>query len=271
MSEVERFEHTGLIVSVGVEEDTEFADPRDMECNLGTMVCWHPGYVLGDFQVTNEDGRGAYGGRHGSGRDTRFHRDDFKSIRHLARYLSLCEGAVVVLPLYLLDHSGLFMSAGSNTVGRGDTASGGRDEFGNPRGWDTTLCGVIFTTRERVAELCGEGEDGAVYCPSDWQGDPVAWVAKNLADEIDVYDQWLRGEVYWYSVETADGDVLDSCGGFLGGGVDADGREIGAFEYVKQEAREAAEGQARMLEEAAAVELVEAERAARQDIATVAS
>lgn len=266
---IESFEHAGLKVEVGQEEDASFADPRDMD-NLGTMVCWHPDYILGDYQFTSPEGRGAIGDRlaHGSGKgsghDTRFHRDDFSSMEVLERYLRLAEKAVVVLPLYLLDHSGISMTAGSNTVGRGDTASGGSDSWGNPCGWDTTMVGFIYTTAERIVELCGEPQlaTDAFYCPRKWpEGTPAgqmnwpaersaeAWIAKQLAVEVDLYDQWLTGQVYYYTVEDADGDMLDSCGGYLGGGLDAAGKELDGFDFTVQEAREAAESCAASLAE----------------------
>lgn len=39
---------------------------------------------------------------------------------------------------------------------------------------------------------------------------------KLLKAELGVYDQYLRGEVYWFSVENEHGDLIDSCGGFYG-------------------------------------------------------
>ena len=39
---------------------------------------------------------------------------------------------------------------------------------------------------------------------------------KALKVELEVYDQYLRGEVYWFSVENKQGDLIDSCGGFYG-------------------------------------------------------
>lgn len=243
---LERFEHAGLVVELGVEEDGRCFDPRDAECNLGTMVCWHSDYVLGDFQVRDGDGRGAVSAvfppdERGRG---------VRSMRHLERYLELVERAVVVLPLYLLDHSGVSMSCGSNTVGRGDTAMPGnqRDAWGNPFGWDTTMVGFIYTTAERIAELCGRPvrEGDRVYAPRDTPAEQSAesWIAAQLRDEVDVYDEWLRGNVYWYSVETRDGELLDSCGGFLGGGVDGDGEPLDGFDYCRLEACQAAESEA---------------------------
>jgi len=237
----ETFEHAGLTVKIGWEEDGQFADPRDCD-NLGTMVCWHPSYILGDEQVS--ESRGAvHRDRNGSAStmfQTETGRTDFRSMETIERYLRLARKAVVVMPLYLLDHSGISMSVGSNTVGRGDTAipGGGRDSWGNTRGWDTTMCGFIYTTAERIEELCGgpRGDD-EFYCPAEWAGTAREWIAEQLREEIRYYDAWLQGSVFWYAVENADGDVLESCGGFLIAGADDE-------KHLRMEARAAAEAAA---------------------------
>lgn len=233
----------GLRAELRYEEyNAEFADPRDAD-NLGIMVCWHPDYILGDEQIKNYDGRGAVKNQHD-------HSGRFRSIGALARWARTMEQAPVVLPLYLLDHSGISISAGSNAVGRGDTASGGRDEFGNARGWDTTLCGVIYTTPARILELCGEPqiETDRFYCPRTWPEDGRSgpnwpadrtaeqWLAKQLADEVQLYDRYLQGEVFYYCVEEIEtGDILDSCGGYLPDVGEPHDKEL---DYPKSEARD---------------------------------
>lgn len=39
--------------------------------------------------------------------------------------------------------------------------------------------------------------------------------AKDADGFLKSYTAWANGEAYWYSVEEADGTLLDSCGGFL--------------------------------------------------------
>lgn len=213
------YTHAGLTVVIGMEEDAEFADPRDND-NISTMVCWHPDYALGDEQLTTEEGRGAVKRDHHGSASTLFQtergRTDFRDMRVVERYLRFARGAVAILPLYLLDHSGISMSAGSNTVGRGDTACGGSDAWGNPRGWDTTMVGFVYTTAERIEELCGGPREGdEFYCPSDWKGTPREWIVEQLRNDVREYDAWLRGSVYWYDVKDADGKTVESCGGYI--------------------------------------------------------
>lgn len=169
---VEEFEHIGLKCEIHYEEDQSGESPRDWE-NVGTMVCWHPDYYLGDYQIPNPDGRGAI--------KDRFHRDDFKSIEALGRYLSLVEKAACVLPLSLYEHSGISIFVG-------------RSNPWDAQGWDTTTVGFIY------AKATDEVED----------------LEKTLRSEVAIYDSYLRGEVYYWCVKDKDDEVLDSCGGYVG-------------------------------------------------------
>jgi hypothetical protein len=259
--------------------DSSHANPREGD-QLGTMVCWHPDYILGDEQIRNMDGRGAVETAHE-------HSGRFRSIGMLARYCRIALNAPVVIPLYLYDHSGISMSAGPGLV-LGETPKGGYDEFGSPRGWDTTLVGVIYTTPERIRELCGEPrEDGQTfYCPSDWNGTPEAWIEQQLKIEVELYDRYLRGEVYGYRVmafetpeaaeegDTDEAEDVDSCWGYLpevevSDAVGLRMRGKDELHYVKFEAVDAACRYDDDRVEAAKNEAAERERAEQHGIPTV--
>jgi len=201
-TKIEEFEHAGLTCEIHWEEDGEFCNPRDND-NLGIMLCWHPDYILGDKQFTNPDGRG--------GVKERFHRDDFESMEVLSRYLTLVEKAVVVLPLSIYDHSGITMFVGH------------RYPF-DSQGWDTTTVGFIYTTTERIIECF----------PMDQPLPDESVIEGALRQEVKVYDEWLCGEVYWWCVRDSEGEMIESCGGY-----------IGDIDYVKEEAKESAEALAK--------------------------
>ncbi len=124
--------------------------------------------------------------------DEQFTRDDFDSMEDVETYLREERGAVgPILPLYLYDHSGITMSAGAPNPMTFDAA-----------GWDTTMVGFACAPRDRWDACMGtEPTDEAVE--------------KALRLEVAVYDAFLRGEVYYYVVEDADGEFVDSCGGYL--------------------------------------------------------
>ena len=83
--------------------------------NLGTMVCWHRRYDLGDKHDFNDP-------------------EDF--------YEWLKDNKSVVLPLYLYDHSGITMST-----------SNSRYPFTCP--WDSGQVGYIYVTYEQIREEYG--------------------------------------------------------------------------------------------------------------------
>lgn len=195
---VETFEHAGLTCEIHWEEDASFCDPREWE-NFGTMVCWHPDYYLGDYQITNEDGRGAV--------KNRFHRDDFDSLEKFARYLTLAECAVCVLPLAVYEHSGITMFVGTRGGYPFDSA-----------GWDTSTVGFIYATKEDK-DRCGLDDKD---------------VGQLLREEVKTYASWLEGEVYWWCVRDDEGEMMESCGGY-----------VGDIDFVRQEAKVTAEALAK--------------------------
>lgn len=96
---------------------------------------------------------------------------------------------VVCLPLYLYDHSGLTM----NTTG-----------FHCP--WDSGQVGIIYVTKDEIREEFGRQR---------LSKDIIEKVKNILVSEVKEYDYFLRGECYTF-ITSIDGDVVDSCGGYLG-------------------------------------------------------
>ena len=44
-----------------------------------------------------------------------------------------------------------------------------------------------------------------------------------LLSEIDIYDMYVRGDVYHFMIEDEFGDEIDSCGGFYGTDIETNG------------------------------------------------
>jgi hypothetical protein len=156
------------LLTIFADEDPE--SPREWD-NLGVMTCFHGRYNLGD----ETDLRSAM----------------FNGWDELREHLEKEEGALHILPLFLMDHSGLTMSTGS---------------FGCP--WDSGQVGFIYTTAEKMKEM-GTDEDNIEAC---------------LKAEVETYSQYLSGDVWGYvlyELKTCDlGHVhkeeTDSCWGFYG-------------------------------------------------------
>lgn len=169
MEAVESYEHEGVPIQI-YQDDSPGDTPRDWS-NVGTMVCWHRRYDLGDRQPEDAEKRALERG----------------GFPLLERYLGIFHGATTVIKLGLLDHSGISMYAG------------GGDHWCDPGGWDSGTVGFIFDTTE------GRDECGTT----------IEFVDAVLRQEIAVYDQYLRGDVYGYVV--ADGtEDEESCWGFYG-------------------------------------------------------
>lgn len=164
--------------------DPDPESPRTWD-NLGVMFTPHRRYTLGDARTNLDEYALAERAM-----------DRFRNWSTLARYLRIFVGATHVLPLGLLDHSGLHMYVG------------GGEHWQDPGGWDSGTIGVIFDT-PRTREMCGTEPEQ---------------VEAALKGEVETYDQYLTGDVYGYVVsklETCDhgdehADEVDSCWGMFG-------------------------------------------------------
>ena len=104
----------------------------------------------------------------------------------------------VYLPVYLYDHSVRRVST-SSFLGRAQHAE-----------WDSGQVGFIYVTRENILKEFGTGKKLAVSKRIKDQ------VVKCLTSEVEVYDQFLAGDVYGYVIEDENGENVESCWGFYG-------------------------------------------------------
>ena len=142
MSNIETRRHENQILEIS--QDTDPESPREWS-NLGIMACRHPEYTLGDIQLETE-----------------------------AQFKEHVKDAVVSLPLYLLDHSGLVMDVKPSPF--------------DQQMWDTSMVGTIYTTDEKIKEMCGKDR------PTDEK------IRQQLIGEVKTYSQYLQGEVYQYTL-----------------------------------------------------------------------
>jgi hypothetical protein len=99
-------------------------------------------------------------------------------------------GAVLILPIYMYDHGGITIST---------------SPFSCP--WDSGRVGTIYATKDDILEAFGKKK---------LTKELLAKAEKILEGEVAVYDQYLRGEVYGYTIRDEDGLVVDACGGYYG-------------------------------------------------------
>jgi len=158
--------HTETIkdYTINIVQDELADSPREMWDNLGTMLCKHSRYDLGDKNAIEP------------------------------------EKGAVILPLYLYDHSGITI----NTTGFSCN-------------WDSGQVGIIYCNLDTIRKEYNVKRISKALRER---------VAKTLKSEVAVYDDYLTGNVYGFSIEK-DNEITDSCYGFFG---DYDG-------YVLEEAR----------------------------------
>jgi hypothetical protein len=96
---------------------------------------------------------------------------------------------VVILPLYLYDHSGITMSTSS---------------FGDP--WDSGQVGWIYADKDKILSEFG----GNALTPELREK-----AEKLLRGEVDYYDHYIRGDCYGFQLYR-ENEEIDSCWGFIG-------------------------------------------------------
>jgi hypothetical protein len=132
--------------------------------------------------------------RYSLGDKSELNSDMFNSWQELYSYLIKEKNAITILPLYLYDHSGISIKVGSF---RGLLPQG-HAEF------DSGQVGFIYTTKEDLKRI------GVTKAKAD----------KSLREEVEHYNRYLRGDIYFIVRETFDHNKeqvdYDICGGYYG-------------------------------------------------------
>lgn len=142
-----------------------------------------------------------------------FSSDDFDGWSEMENYIWKKLNAAVVLPLYLYDHSGITI----NTTGF------------NCR-WDSGQIGFIYVTKDKLKEE---------FCVKRITKDVIDKATKNLISEVEIYDQYITGDVYGFQIVKIDKcdhghnheEIEDSCYGFFGYDIEKNG----ILDYVSKE------------------------------------
>jgi len=173
--EIEAIEYKGCDIKIFQDENP--MDPREND-NLGVMVCFHKRYSLGD--------------------KTDYDSGNYSSWSALETDIINRENPLVILPLYLYDHSGLRMKVGDFH----DCAlPQGHAEF------DSGQVGFIFARKAEARE-----EFGVKRISKKLR----AKVEDILREEMKIYDYYISGQVYGYNTVDKTGENIDSLWGFYG-------------------------------------------------------
>ena len=164
--------------TIKIYHDPDAESPREWS-NLGTLICWHRRYRLGDSHQF-ESPEAFLRDRAGVSDQSDL------SMEHLR---DRAERKVVILPVFLYYHSGLAM----NTIG-----------FHCP--WDSGQVGYVYVTLEAVRTEFGVNR---VTKALREKAEDI------LRAEIVSYDAYLGGRVFGYVIKQ-DGEEVVACWGFVG-------------------------------------------------------
>lgn len=202
-----------------IHPDLDPESPREWD-NLGRMLCWHNRYSLGDEQPDADPPD--YMSRlicdyvNGDFEDDLNDYLDFLvdykgwnnpqlvEIERDETITDVFEEHFISLPLFLYDHSGISMSCGP---------------FSCP--WDSGQVGFIYITREKARHECNSGDKSFPQIRNTPMGDREFASLDELAkyylqSEVEVYDQYLQGDVYGFVLLDEHGEEEESCWGFFG-------------------------------------------------------
>lgn len=191
--------YRGYTINIIQDTNPQNPSPRTEWDNLGTMVCWHNRYNLGDMKGNKpissnyQESDYLFAEIAGINRESDYCMRiyDIKGYKDLSAYLynKACKKAVI-LPLYLYDHSGITISTGKFS----DT-------------WDSGQIGWIYITHEKAKKEYG------------WKILTKGHIAKlidYLIGEVEVYNQYLTGDVWGFEIVDPEDNDKDSCYSFYG-------------------------------------------------------
>lgn len=188
-----------------ISQDEGLESPRDWD-NLGTITAWHRRYNLSDDGADFDSYRSFL----------EYHADrHFKTQEGLdnasdERLMELMEKDYIVMTVHMYEHGQIALST-SSFMGRAIHAE-----------WDSGRVGFIYVSKEKVKQEYG----GKVISKKLRER-----VEGYLTGEIEVYSNYVNGDIVCYTLFNKDDEEQDSCGGFFGYNY----KTNGIAEYVPQE------------------------------------
>ena len=187
--EYDTIKYRGFNINIEYDQDPE--NPRTAWYEpITTMVCWHNRHSLGDshkyfdpidlFWYLVLDINQKYGD---------ILDDTITSTDYVNSILSnIIKNHYHILPLYLYDHSGITMSTGTFSCL-----------------WDSGQVGYIYISKKNAEK--------------EWPDKTEKDFLEYLESDVEVYDNFLTGQVYGYTIDSVDWNKITcdgSCWGYYG-------------------------------------------------------
>jgi len=180
-------------------QDDMDCSPRDND-NLGIMVYKHRSYKLGDVAINDPIDwfQTALGYSVSRVKNIAKKLNANYYSEQVSQHLeAIFLKNTVHLPLYFYEHSGITIST---------------TPYSCP--WDSGKLGFIYTTDERIRDN---------YMVKKVTKALKIRALEHLEAEVEEFRKYLEGEVYRFEILDEEGEVLDTCGGFLGNNMVANG------------------------------------------------
>ena len=181
MEAIKQVESKGYRLSIYTDDNPE--SPREWD-NLGTMVCFHKRYDLGD--------------------KTDIESSQFESWEDLNNYLVKILNAVVVLPLRLYDHSGISMSTSTSYP------------YNCQR--DSMNVGFIYVTKDRIIKEYGKCNKETIEKATKVLQSEVKTYDHYLRGNV--YGFVIEKKEVCKECKTVEYEHVDSCWGFYGDNIE---------------------------------------------------
>lgn len=182
-----------MSVKINITQDGSPESPREWD-NLGTIAIAHRRYSFGDEEISEPH----EWLEDATGVVSNIYDLEELEERFLKDYLAL--------DVFMYEHGGISI----NTEG-----------FSCP--WDSGKVGYIYVSKDQL-----RNEYGWKRITKSRREKVEGW----LRSEVKTLDQYLRGEVYNFSIEDDNGETIESCGGFFG---DPHSNESGMRDYIPNE------------------------------------
>lgn len=223
---------------IKIWQDEPFESPRGWD-NIGTMICWHRRYNLGDkhsFKDSDDFNESICNPEKYAEIDTRYDelyeetynmQSSIEADKERKRLRKAFQEEVgneiytnnVILPVFLYDHSGISIRT---------------EPFSCP--WDSGQVGWIYCSNEKALE---EFSDTSIIDKDENLKQARERAKEYMEGEVKTYNQYLNNEIYGYDAvwvnEDESEEEITSCGGFYGDQWDKEG---GGWEHMISDAKE---------------------------------
>jgi len=135
--------------------------------------------------------------RYNLGDKHNYNHNDYSGWEEMKDAIVENESPAIILPLYLYDHSGITISTSPFSCG-----------------WDSGQIGWV---------LIGEDKLKREYDVTEITDEIYERGMKVLLSEVELYDNYLTGEVYGFTLLDENGEIEDSCSGYFGSDLDKNG------------------------------------------------